>query len=102
MDEGISKPATCHTFCHSFARHLLEQGADFRTIQELLGHSYVKTTLVYIQVLTEDHLGYEAPLTCSEERRDLLRTAYQSMKQVAIPRTPCSSWLKPERGGGDR
>jgi site-specific recombinase XerD len=58
---GISKPATCHTFPHSFATHLLEQGVDNGTIQELLGHSDVKTAVVYSHVLNKGASGVRSP-----------------------------------------
>ncbi|HEY5900738.1 MAG TPA: integron integrase [Burkholderiales bacterium] len=64
---GIVKPVSCHTLRHSFATHLLERGHDIRTVQELLGHSDVSTTMIYTHVMNKGARGVKSPLDRLEQ-----------------------------------
>ncbi len=59
---NITKQASVHTLRHSFATHLLENGYDIRTIQELLGHKFLQTTMIYTHIVTKNILGVRGPL----------------------------------------
>jgi site-specific recombinase XerD len=61
MEAEIAKRATVHSLRHSFATHLIENGYDIRTIQELLGHSNVQTTMIYTHVAKKNKLGVKSP-----------------------------------------
>jgi site-specific recombinase XerD len=59
---GIKKSISCHTFRHSFATHLLEDGYDIRTVQELQGHKDVRTTMIYTHVLRKGAMAVRSPI----------------------------------------
>ncbi len=59
---GLTKPASCHSSWHSFATHVLEDGHDSRTVQEVLGHKDVKATMIYTHVLNRSGKGVRSPM----------------------------------------
>jgi integron integrase len=88
-EAGLSKPASCHTFRHCFATHLLEDGYDIRTVQQLLGHRDVRTTMIYTHVLNRGPAAVRSPLDAlsgsGPARRAL--ASYADRARSLIPET---------------
>src|SRR6185503_9941612 len=94
---GVSKRVSCHTFRHSFATHLIEAGYDIRTVQELLGHKNVNTTMIYTHVLNRGGRGVQSPLDAMVKSGGSLGTsrAGRDLDERGGRQLPAQ-----ERGGG--
>jgi hypothetical protein len=106
LQTGISRRVSCHTFRHSFATHLLEEGYDIRTIRGLLGHRDVKTTMIYTHVLNRGGRGVRSPANLLWSKGgvaappDLLRLTSQS-NYPGSPLPPERQLMPPEANRAD-
>lgn len=86
---GVVKHVSCHTFRHSFATHLLEQGHDVRTVQELLGHKDANTTMIYLHVMEQGAGGVRSPLDLLDELQpDDIEAAVNATRRLGMA-VPC-------------
>ena len=101
-EAGLTKRATCHTFRHSFATHLFEDGYDIRTVQELLGHRDVRTTMIYTHVLNRGPAGVRSPLDGLVEGAGAGRAPKPPAGQYAVEACSITRWAPVPSGGGKR
>ena len=101
-EAGLTKQATCHTFRHSFATHLLEDGYDIRTVQELLGHRDVRTTMIYTHVLDRGPAGVRSPLEALAPGEGVGRGARPRDARYAVEARSVTRWLPVPSGSGKR